>query len=248
MAIDPEGGSSPPPLATDATRRDVRAVADILSRKWHLEVLDRLQERGPYRFNELKRALGVTPKVLTDCLSELVDAELVDRTVYSESPPHVEYSIAEQGYELQQIAAEMAAWTSDETDANPRVLVVDTAVPANLDFPRWLSADYTVERVCRTGGIDQHRLDGVDLVLYHYNPLLDDNTAFVEELRGADTNVIYVTAHRQSLNRHHERAMELVDPVFECELLQAVETMLDHETDDHEGRESHEPRAAGTTK
>jgi DNA-binding HxlR family transcriptional regulator len=226
MAIDPDGGPPPSTLTTDAEREDVREVADILARKWHLEVLTQLQQDGPYRFNELKRQLGVTPKVLTDCLRELTEEGLVDRTVYSESPPHVEYGLAEQGYELQQIAAEMAAWTSDP-DTAPTVLVVDTAVSTNVRFSKWLTDGYTVERISDTAHVDRECLERADVVLYHH-PILDERSDLVERLQdeSLDVGVVHVTVHRRSLTGTERRAVELVDPVLKDELLQAVQTVL----------------------
>lgn len=234
MAIGPKGRSHRPTLTTDATREDVREVADILARKWYLEVLTRLLQDGPYRFNELKRQLGVTPKVLTDCLRELTEAELVDRVVHSESPPHVEYDLTEQGYELQQIATELAAWTSERDDTVPTVLVVDAAVQTNVRFSKWLSEGYTVERVADTAHLDEARLERADVVIYHHHPRLDDRTDLVDRLQDGslDTGVVHVTGHRRSL-RTHERASELVEPVLKDELLQAVRTVR---TDDEHAK------------
>ena len=229
MAIDPTGNQPGSTLATDAEREDVREVADMLARKWHLAVLTWLREGGPYRFNELKRELGVSSKVLTDCLGELVDADLVDRTVYSQSPPHVEYDLTDQGYELHGIAGEMAAWTNETTDTPPTVLIVDAAVSTNVRFSKWLADGYSVERVSDTAHLDQERLETVDAVVYHHHPLLDDRTDLVDRLNddSLDVGVVHVTAHRQSATQTQGRAVELVDPVLEGELLQAVQTVLE---------------------
>lgn len=225
MAIDSKGGSPRPALATDTGREDVREVAEILARKWYLDVLTQLQQDGPYRFNELKRELGVTPKVLTDCLSELTQRGLVDRTVYSESPPHVEYGLAEQGYELQGIAAEMAAWT-DDPDTTPTVLVVDAVVSTNIRFSEWLGEDYTVERVTDTAHLDDGHLDRADVILYHHDSLLDDESRLVDRTQDGslDIGVVHVTAHRRASTRTQGRAVELVEPVLKDELLQGVRT------------------------
>ncbi|SFK73582.1 transcriptional regulator, HxlR family [Halogranum rubrum] len=228
MAIDSKGGPPRPALATDTEREDVREVAEILARKWYLDVLTQLQQDGPYRFNELKRELGVTPKVLTDCLSELTQRGLVDRTVYSESPPHVEYGLAERGYELQRIAAEMAAWT-DDPDTTPTILVVDAVVSTNIRFSEWLSEDYTVERVTDTAHLDDDHLHRADVVLYHHDPLLADESRLVDRIQDGslDVGVIHVTAHRRSSTRTHGRAVELVEPILKDELLQATRTAVE---------------------
>lgn len=48
-------------------------------------------ENRPLRFTELEDALGVSPIVLSQRLSEFVEAGLVSRTSYDEIPPRVEY-------------------------------------------------------------------------------------------------------------------------------------------------------------
>lgn len=226
MAIDPESGPPPSALTTDAEREDVREVADILARKWSLEVLTQLQRDGPFRFNELKRQLGVTPKVLTDRLRELTETGLVERTVHSESPPHVEYDLVERGYELHQIAAELAAWTG-AADAAPTVLVVDAAVPTNVRFSGWLSEGYTVERVSEIAHLSGEQLERADVVLCHHHRLLDGRTDLLDRLEAGSTaaGVVHVTSHRQSFATH-DRVVELVGPVLKDELLQAIRTVL----------------------
>ncbi|MPS65096.1 MAG: transcriptional regulator [Chryseobacterium sp.] len=53
------------------------------------------------RYGELRKTLyDITPKMLTQTLRELEDDGLVNRKVYHEVPPKVEYSLTETGKEL----------------------------------------------------------------------------------------------------------------------------------------------------
>lgn len=56
---------------------------------------------GTLRYGALKRTVeGISPKMLTQALKELEEDNLVQRTVYPEVPPRVEYSLTESGREL----------------------------------------------------------------------------------------------------------------------------------------------------
>ena len=59
-----------------------------------------LKER-PWRFNELQRDIeGISQKVLTDSLRQMIDDGLVYRHDYQEMPPKVEYGLTELGKEM----------------------------------------------------------------------------------------------------------------------------------------------------
>lgn len=74
---------------------------DIIGGKWKLPVLWYLADKKVVRYNDLKRSVkGVTNMMLTKCLRELEEHNLVHRTDYREIPPRVEYSLTEYGNEL----------------------------------------------------------------------------------------------------------------------------------------------------
>jgi DNA-binding HxlR family transcriptional regulator len=53
---------------------------------------------GALRFNEFKQILGaIPPRTLTQRLSELEEAGLLERTVVDARPPRVEYRLTEVG-------------------------------------------------------------------------------------------------------------------------------------------------------
>ena len=66
---------------------------------------------GTKRFGELKKSVGnVSQKVLTAQLRTMEESGLVNRKVYAEVPPRVEYSLTELGKSLKPILDSMRAW------------------------------------------------------------------------------------------------------------------------------------------
>jgi DNA-binding HxlR family transcriptional regulator len=78
-----------------------RAI-DLVAHKWTIHVLFALHEAGgPIRFRKLQREVEpITQKELTKRLRELERAGIVDRRVYAEVPPRVEYRLTELGASL----------------------------------------------------------------------------------------------------------------------------------------------------
>jgi DNA-binding HxlR family transcriptional regulator len=82
----------------------------VIGKKWTvLIVRDLLQ--GTKRFNELLYSLeGISPKTLSERLKELEESGVIDREVYPEIPPRVEYSLTDKGRSLNGILEAMMAW------------------------------------------------------------------------------------------------------------------------------------------
>lgn len=73
-------------------------------------ILRNLLQR-PWRFNELKKDLkGISQKVLTDNLRSMESDGIIDRTVYAEVPPRVEYALNDLGETLRPIMNAMEDW------------------------------------------------------------------------------------------------------------------------------------------
>lgn len=71
----------------------VATAVSLIGGKWKLLILRNLKTR-PWRFNELQRDLeGISQKVLTDSLRQMIDDGLAYRHDYHETPPHVEYGL-----------------------------------------------------------------------------------------------------------------------------------------------------------
>ena len=89
-----------PPLAA-------RMVEDIVGCKWSLTVLD-LVSRGVVRPGAMqKRVAGLTTKVLNERLKKLVRFKIVDRKVFAEVPPHVEYVLTPFGRRFSAVLQEI---------------------------------------------------------------------------------------------------------------------------------------------
>lgn len=86
-----------------------RAVR-VLDGKWTMLVIRDLLG-GTKRFSELRTSLsGISPKTLTDRLRDLERDGLVERVIYAEVPPRVEYSLTVKGRTLEPVIQALASW------------------------------------------------------------------------------------------------------------------------------------------
>lgn len=82
----------------------------LIGDKWKVLIIKDLLT-GTKRFGELKKSLnGITQKVLTNNLRQMEASGLVNRKVYAEVPPRVEYSLTETGWSLKPILDSMVVW------------------------------------------------------------------------------------------------------------------------------------------
>jgi DNA-binding HxlR family transcriptional regulator len=85
----------------------VAACAAIIGAKWTAILVHDLSE-GPRRFSELEHSCcGISPRTLSERLRALEDEGILVRRSYQESPPRVEYELAEKGASLLPIIEEM---------------------------------------------------------------------------------------------------------------------------------------------
>lgn len=91
----------------------VETTLMLIGDKWKVLILRDLMN-GTKRFGELKRSIGkVSQKVLTAQLRDMEAKGLVQRKVYAEVPPRVEYTLTETGYSLNPILEAMKVWGED---------------------------------------------------------------------------------------------------------------------------------------
>jgi DNA-binding HxlR family transcriptional regulator len=89
----------------------VETGIELLSGKWKGRILWKLYNEKTLRFGELRQSLGkITEKVLTAQLREMESVNLINRNVYPEIPPKVEYSLTEFGITLTPILDKFAEW------------------------------------------------------------------------------------------------------------------------------------------
>jgi len=78
--------------------------------KWKILIIRDLL-MGTKRFGELRKSIaGISQKVLTANLRHMEENGLVNRKVYAEVPPRVEYSLTESGQSLNLILDAMWRW------------------------------------------------------------------------------------------------------------------------------------------
>ena len=87
----------------------VRDTLDVISGKWKLVILAALLQR-PYRFQELSREIGISPRVLSKELQEMEAHQLVSRTVCDTRPITVEYASTAHSRTLLSVVQAMSDW------------------------------------------------------------------------------------------------------------------------------------------
>lgn len=84
---------------------------DLFRGNWKATLLCHLYNE-PRRFLELQRMTeGISQKVLNEKLRELENDGLVNRQVYAEVPPKVEYYLTDKGLGLTTILKEIEVWS-----------------------------------------------------------------------------------------------------------------------------------------
>lgn len=95
----------------DKCKVSTESALEILVGKWKPVILYHLFENGTMRFSELQRAMPrITKKMLTSQLRELEYHDIVNRKIYAEIPPRVEYSITEYGQKIAPVLMALAEW------------------------------------------------------------------------------------------------------------------------------------------
>lgn len=91
----------------------VETTLKLIGNKWEVLVLRDLMP-GTKRFGELKQSIGgVSQKVLTAKLREMEASGLVERHVYAEVPPRVEYSLTPLGRSLKPVLDSLEQWGTE---------------------------------------------------------------------------------------------------------------------------------------
>ena len=83
----------------------------IISGKWKIVILWHLGHEGAHRFGELFRLFkNISNRILTKQLRELEQDGIIERHIYDENPPRVEYFMTERGMTLLPIVDAMFDW------------------------------------------------------------------------------------------------------------------------------------------
>jgi DNA-binding HxlR family transcriptional regulator len=88
----------------------VEVTLSLLGNKWKVLILREIFT-GTKRFGELSRGVpGISQKMLTQQLRQMEADNLINRKIYAEVPPRVEYSLTEIGRSLSPILDAMHEW------------------------------------------------------------------------------------------------------------------------------------------
>lgn len=86
-------------------------IAQLIGGKWKLIILQILIFQGMKRFNELRRQIdGISQTMLINQLRALESDGLVERKVYAEVPPRVEYTATDRALALKKMFLAMHDW------------------------------------------------------------------------------------------------------------------------------------------
>ncbi|MFC5410793.1 winged helix-turn-helix transcriptional regulator [Larkinella bovis] len=95
----------------------IRDILDRLSDKWSALSIFHLGDAGTLRFNELrKRVDGISQRMLTVTLRNLERDGLVNRRMYPEIPPRVEYELTALGHSFLRQLIELGEWAAHHSD------------------------------------------------------------------------------------------------------------------------------------
>lgn len=79
--------------------------------KWGLFCIFNLGYYEVLRFSELKRNIdGISARMLTVTLKKLEEYDIVERKVFPEVPPRIEYSLTDFGFSLSNKLIDISSW------------------------------------------------------------------------------------------------------------------------------------------
>jgi DNA-binding HxlR family transcriptional regulator len=107
----------------------IEGIIDVISKKWSLLIINTLGNFRILRFRDIeKRLKGISPKTLSDTLSRLRTAGLIEREAFNEIPPRVEYQLSKDGLEFRNAILPLIKWAAKREGWNPKYC------PSNCDM------------------------------------------------------------------------------------------------------------------
>lgn len=92
-------------------RSEIEITLELISGKWVVLLIVLLSEEEVVRFNEFRKSFpDITQKMLSQQLRKLEEYKIIEKEVYPEIPPKVEYRLTKQGNELIPILKHMQLW------------------------------------------------------------------------------------------------------------------------------------------
>lgn len=91
------------------SRMAIQDTLEVINGKWKLLILITLIQKK-YRFKELAREVGISPRMLSKELHDMEMNQLISRTVYETKPVTVEYAVTPYGKTLRSVMEELSKW------------------------------------------------------------------------------------------------------------------------------------------
>ncbi|MCM3785497.1 winged helix-turn-helix transcriptional regulator [Neobacillus mesonae] len=92
-------------------RCPITQAMDLLGKKWAVLIMYHLLS-GPKRFTELEAAMAISGRLLSERLKEMEVAGIVNRKMYPEIPPRVEYELTDKGRAIEPVIQEIYDWST----------------------------------------------------------------------------------------------------------------------------------------
>jgi len=90
---------------------EIEITIEILSGKWIVLILVHLGEKKVVRFNEFRKVFpDITQKMLSQQLKKLEENRIIEKKIYNEIPPKVEYTLSKEGERLIPLLDAMQVW------------------------------------------------------------------------------------------------------------------------------------------
>jgi DNA-binding HxlR family transcriptional regulator len=88
----------------------IELTLNVIGGKWKFLIIKELMD-GPKRFAQLQKSIkGITQRMLTKQLRELERDGIVNRILYPQVPPKVEYTLTPVGKELKSVLSSLHNW------------------------------------------------------------------------------------------------------------------------------------------
>lgn len=88
-------------------------VIDTIGKKWSLLIINEIGNHNKLRYNELMSELrGINPSTLASMLKKLEREKLIEKEMFKEIPPRVEYSLSPRGKELRDAIIPLIKWAT----------------------------------------------------------------------------------------------------------------------------------------
>jgi DNA-binding HxlR family transcriptional regulator len=96
-------------LCEPLARCSVARTLDLIGERWTILILRDLFVKGPQRFQDFQNSLaGAAPNTISARLKAMEKQGLIERKLYSEHPPRLEYYLTERGKSLGRCSARCA--------------------------------------------------------------------------------------------------------------------------------------------